>query len=66
MLKYNPENECCIIWNDKVLNIDWSIISPLLSKKDKNALSFDKNFKLKQFCIKWKIILKKILKNQLK
>ena len=47
--KYNPENECCIIWNDKILNINWSIISPLLSKKDKDALSFDQNFKLNNF-----------------
>ena len=47
--KYNPENECSIVWNDKTLNINWSIISPLLSKKDKDALSFDQNFKLNNF-----------------
>ena len=44
--KYSPENECSIIWNDETLNINWPIINPLLSKKDRDALSFDQNFEL--------------------
>ena len=47
--KYCPENECSIIWNDEVLNIDWSIANPLLSEKDEKALSFEQNFELKNF-----------------
>ena len=41
--KYSPENECCIIWNDKVLNIDWCIKDPILSLKDKKALTLEEN-----------------------
>ena len=47
--KYNPENERSIIWNDKTLNINWTTINPLLSKKDRGALSFHQNFELDNF-----------------
>ena len=47
--KYNPENERSIIWNDETLNINWSTINPLLSKKDRGALSFHQNFELDNF-----------------
>ncbi len=42
---YNPTAEKTILWNDETLNIAWPIvtgISPLLSEKDKNGLTFDK------------------------
>ena len=38
--KYNPENERSIIWNDKTLNINWTTINPLLSKKDRDIYHF--------------------------
>jgi dTDP-4-dehydrorhamnose 3,5-epimerase len=40
---YSPEYERSIIWNDARLNIDWSLngISPLVSQKDLNGMSFD-------------------------
>lgn len=38
---YSPEHEGSIIWNDKTINIDWGkIITPIISDKDKTALSF--------------------------
>jgi dTDP-4-dehydrorhamnose 3,5-epimerase len=37
---YNPENERSILWNDTDLNIDWDIKNPIVSEKDKSALSF--------------------------
>ena len=36
---YNKESEITISWNDKDIAINWPIESPLLSDKDKNALS---------------------------
>ena len=33
---YHPDDEFGIIWNDKQLNIDWSIHEPVLSHKDIN------------------------------
>lgn len=32
---YHKESEGGIIWNDKELNIDWKMASPILSEKDK-------------------------------
>ncbi len=32
---YNKESEGSVIWNDKDININWNIESPLLSEKDK-------------------------------
>jgi dTDP-4-dehydrorhamnose 3,5-epimerase len=37
---YSPENECCILWNDKTLNIDWIIENPTISEKDKKGIEF--------------------------
>ena len=37
---YNKEAESSLFWNDKTLNIDWSIEDPIISEKDKNAKYF--------------------------
>lgn len=37
---YNKESEGCILWNDKILNIDWGVESPIVSEKDKNGQFF--------------------------
>lgn len=36
---YSPENEGCIFWNDSELGINWGIMDPQVSDKDKNALN---------------------------
>lgn len=36
----SKKNERSIIWNDKDLKINWGIKKPIISKKDKNALTF--------------------------
>ncbi len=41
---YSKESEGSILWNDKDLNIDWNISSPILSEKDQIAETF-KQFK---------------------
>jgi dTDP-4-dehydrorhamnose 3,5-epimerase len=39
---YAPEFERCIIWNDSVLNINWSaVVEPSLSKKDAQGALLD-------------------------
>jgi dTDP-4-dehydrorhamnose 3,5-epimerase len=43
---YSKEHECGIVWNDKTINIQWPEISPILSEKDKNNLTFDQFIKL--------------------
>jgi len=40
----SKNNELGILWNDKDLKIKWPIKKPIVSKKDKNNLTF-KNFK---------------------
>ena len=40
---YNKESEGSILWNDNDLGIEWDIVNPELSEKDKNAPLF-KNF----------------------
>ena len=37
---YSPKNDAGIIWNDKDLNIEWPVESPILSEKDSNLPSF--------------------------
>ncbi len=37
---YHPEAEETILWNDRTLQIDWQIDSPVISEKDKNGLLF--------------------------
>lgn len=32
---YNPHDEGCLLWNDPTVNINWPMLSPLLSDKDK-------------------------------
>lgn len=32
---YNPTSEGCLCWNDPTVNIDWPILDPILSAKDK-------------------------------
>jgi len=36
----NKSSERILRWNDKTVNIKWTIKNPILSKKDKNGLSF--------------------------
>ena len=42
----HKKSETGIIWNDKNLNIKWPNIKPIISKKDKNNITF-KDFKKK-------------------
>ena len=37
---YNQDYECGIIWNDKDININWKVESPILSEKDKKNITF--------------------------
>jgi dTDP-4-dehydrorhamnose 3,5-epimerase len=37
---YNKESEDSIDWNDPTLGINWGIIDPILSEKDKKAKTF--------------------------
>ena len=39
---YNKESEGAILWNDKDLNIDWMVKSPIISEKDQIATEFSK------------------------
>jgi dTDP-4-dehydrorhamnose 3,5-epimerase len=38
---YMPKYESGIIWNDKIIKIDWPNKKPILSKKDKKLKTFD-------------------------
>ena len=38
---YSPEHEISILWNDKTLNIDWTIEEPIISEKDQKGIDFD-------------------------
>ncbi|ULR32465.1 dTDP-4-dehydrorhamnose 3,5-epimerase [Dickeya fangzhongdai] len=37
---YSPAHENCLLWNDADIGIDWPIVSPLLSEKDKKGKAF--------------------------
>ncbi|MDX5627797.1 MULTISPECIES: dTDP-4-dehydrorhamnose 3,5-epimerase [unclassified Brenneria] len=37
---YNPANEGCLLWNDPDVGIEWPVIEPLLSEKDKLGKRF--------------------------
>lgn len=38
---YNPDDEKCIIWNDKKINIDWKLTNePIISKRDALGVNF--------------------------
>jgi len=34
---YNKSSEDCLLWNDPEIGIDWNVIDPLLSDKDKEG-----------------------------
>ena len=38
---YCSKSETTIIWNDKLLNINWGIDNPIVSEKDKNGKKFN-------------------------
>ena len=38
----SKKNEIGILWNDNVLKIKWPIRKPIISKKDKNNITFKK------------------------
>jgi len=38
---YDTQSESSLIWNDPTIAIEWPIDDPLLSDKDKNALTLD-------------------------
>ena len=37
---YNPKSEDCLIWNAPSLAIDWEVINPIISPKDKEGKLF--------------------------
>ena len=37
---YNKESEACILWNDKDINVNWNVETPLLSAKDIEGTPF--------------------------
>jgi len=37
---YNKDSEAAIRWNDPILNINWGVLNPIISEKDKNAMFF--------------------------
>ena len=39
--EYKKDGEAAILWNDPDLNIDWPIKTPIISEKDKHAMSFN-------------------------
>tara|TARA_X000000950_G_C13796900_1_gene611788 strand:- start:163 stop:699 length:537 start_codon:yes stop_codon:yes gene_type:complete len=42
---YDPMDEGCIVWNDPDINIRWPIGSPILSRKDAEAIKLVNLFK---------------------
>jgi dTDP-4-dehydrorhamnose 3,5-epimerase len=37
---YNKASEGSILWNDPDLGVDWGVVDPILSEKDKHAPLF--------------------------
>tara|TARA_R110001592_G_scaffold16073_6_gene68814 strand:- start:1211 stop:1744 length:534 start_codon:yes stop_codon:yes gene_type:complete len=37
---YHKNSEGCILWNDSNLSIDWGVLNPIVSEKDKNGIKF--------------------------
>lgn len=37
---YSKEHDRSMLWNDPALKIDWEVVDPELSEKDRNAMSF--------------------------
>ncbi|MDG1462295.1 MAG: dTDP-4-dehydrorhamnose 3,5-epimerase family protein [Gammaproteobacteria bacterium] len=37
---FSPEDELGCLWNDELLNLNWPCKDPLLSERDKNAISY--------------------------
>ncbi|QHM94283.1 MULTISPECIES: dTDP-4-dehydrorhamnose 3,5-epimerase [Kosakonia] len=42
---YYPEHEGCLLWNDRDVGIEWPIINPKLSEKDKKGLTLANLYK---------------------
>ncbi len=42
---YDKDDEGCILWNDKSINIKWPCENPILSEKDSNGQSFNSIFR---------------------
>jgi dTDP-4-dehydrorhamnose 3,5-epimerase len=38
---YSPNDQYTIKWDDKTLNINWGVESPIMSDKDSNGISFN-------------------------
>lgn len=38
---YSPRHEGGVLWNDDVLNIDWPVLNPIISKRDGQLPSFE-------------------------
>ncbi|MBL4603539.1 MAG: dTDP-4-dehydrorhamnose 3,5-epimerase [Emcibacteraceae bacterium] len=36
---YQPDDECCLMWNDSDVNINWPIETPIISEKDARGLA---------------------------
>jgi dTDP-4-dehydrorhamnose 3,5-epimerase len=37
---YHQASEGCLLWNDPELNIDWTILNPIVSEKDNEGSLF--------------------------
>ena len=42
---YYPEHEGCLLWNDETVGIEWPVINPKLSEKDKKGLTLANLYK---------------------
>lgn len=36
---YEPSQDCCLLWNDADIGIDWPVENPVVSEKDKNGVN---------------------------